>query len=58
MYSGRGGAGAGAEMSSQRVADMLEQLKSEYDQILQDSSVYKAQRDDYERKREYCAAFP
>jgi hypothetical protein len=43
-------------MSSQRVAEMLEQLKSEYDQILQDSTVYKAQRDDYERKREYLTA--
>ncbi len=40
-------------MSSQRVAEMLEQLKSEYDQILQDSTMYKAQRDDYERKCEY-----
>lgn len=57
MYSGRGGAGGGAEMSSQRVAEMLEQLKSEYDQILQDSTMYKAQRDDYERKRE-CPHFP
>lgn len=34
-----------------RIPDLLDTLRQEYDTIGQEMSVYKAQRDDYERKR-------
>ena len=48
MYSGqvlRGSVGV------TRIPDLLDTLRQEYENIGQEMSVYKAQRDDYERKR-------
>ena len=39
--------------ASTRIPDLLEQLKSEYDALGQESTLLKAQKEDFERKRTY-----
>ena len=39
--------------NTSRFAEMLEQLKSEYDQLHQEAVVYKMQKDDLEHKGNY-----
>lgn len=51
MYSGQVLRG-----SVTRIPDLLDTLRQEYETIGQEMSVYKAQRDDYERKRVHFPA--
>jgi hypothetical protein len=46
-------AGQSSSSSTGRFAEMLEQLKTEYDQLHQEALVYKMQKDDLEHKGKY-----
>jgi hypothetical protein len=52
---------AGAVGANGRVPELLEKLKAEYEKMSHETNLFKAQRDEYERKRESpssCLAMP